>query len=265
MMYEKFIEQLNSGTSQVAAWCGLPDPAVPAILAQEDFKVIILDLQHGQMDQRNALLTIPLVAIAQKPLLARICIRDFAFAARLVDMGAAGIIAPMINSAQDAAEFVSYIKFPPEGARSWGPQGALRQTNLSPADYLAKANQFTLAFAMIETSAALDNIDAILATKGLDGIFIGPGDLSISLSNGRALDPLGAQVDEAITYATERAKASEKLVGVYGHTPQRAAELVARHIPLVTTGSDSFFLKSGAQQALKTIGSGVTPHHEGGY
>jgi 4-hydroxy-2-oxoheptanedioate aldolase len=178
-------------------------------LAREAFDGVTFDLQHGGHDVATAAQAIPLVAAAGKPALARIPVGEFQSASKLLDAGASAIIAPMIDTAEDARRFTSFVKFPPAGARSWGPHGALALSGLAPADYLAQANGFSLAFAMIETRAALDAVDAILATPGLDGIFLGPSDLSVTLSGGASLDPTGQAVDAALAHALARGRAAQ--------------------------------------------------------
>jgi 4-hydroxy-2-oxoheptanedioate aldolase len=243
-------ERLRKGGPVFAAWGGLPDPSVAALLAREDFDAVTLDMQHGAIDFAEVLRAIPLIAAAGKPAIVRVPVGDFAAAARLLDAGASAIIAPMINTVEDARRFAAITKFPPLGERSWGPHGALALSRLAPADYLSGANTLTLALAMIETREALAAIDAILGVAGIDGMFIGPGDLSIALSDGRSLDPMGAAVDTALDHALARCRAAGKRAAIYAHSPERAAQLAAKGFDLVTIGSDSLFLRAGAQAAL---------------
>src|SRR3954447_25310676 len=172
-------QRLKQGSPVVTAWRGIPEPAIAGILAREAYDDVTLDMQHGTYDVAAVVRAVPLIAAAGKPALARIPVGEFQSASKLLDAGASAIIAPMIDTAEDARRFTSFVKFPPAGARSWGPHGALALSGLAPADYLAQANSFSLAFAMIETRAALDAVHAILATPGLDGIFLGPSDLSV--------------------------------------------------------------------------------------
>gem|GEM_PF-1016763 len=178
-------EGLDSGKPLLSAWCGIPEPAIPALLAKEDFDLVTLDMQHGAVDFAQTLRALPLIAATGKPMLARIPVGDFATASRLLDAGACGVIAPMINTLDDAQRFARAMKFPPKGERSWGPHAALALSGLAPDAYFAQANAFSIALAMVETRESLAIIDEILATSGIDGVFIGPADLSIALSDGR--------------------------------------------------------------------------------
>jgi 4-hydroxy-2-oxoheptanedioate aldolase len=244
-------ERLRQGAPVFSAWCGLPEPGVAALMAREDFDAVTLDMQHGAIDFAAVVRAIPLIAAAGKPAIARIPIGEFATAARLLDAGAAAIVAPMINTVEDGRRFAAFTKFPPAGERSWGPHAALALSGLAPGDYLGQANDFSLSLAMIETREALAAIDAILAIPGIDGVFIGPADLSIALSNGAALDPMGSQVDAVLDHVLARARNAGKQATIYAHSPERAAELARRGFGLVALSSDSVFLRAGAQAALK--------------
>jgi 4-hydroxy-2-oxoheptanedioate aldolase len=254
-MNPSFPDRLKGGAPVLAAWCGLPDPAVPALLAREAFDAVVLDLQHGAIDFAPALRAVPLIAAAGKPALARIPVGDFASASRFLDAGASGVIAPMINTLEDARRFASFMKFPPVGERSWGPHGALALSGLQPGEYFAAANGLSVAFAMVETREALSLVGDILAVPGIDGIFIGPSDLSIALSQGRRIDPTGREVEEALDHALSCVRAAGKLAAVYAASGERAAELARRGFHLISIGSDTALLRAGAQMALKAARS----------
>ena len=251
MSVTSLAERLKEGSPLLSAWCGIPDPAVAGLLARESFDAVTLDMQHGSYDVATAMRAIPLVAAAAKPALARIPVGEFQTASKLLDAGVSAIVAPMINTVDDARRLVSFMKFPPEGARSWGPHGGLVFTGLTPSDYLKQANGFSLAFAMIETREALDSVDAILAVPGLDGIFLGPADLSVTLSRGEILDPASQAVDQALAHALARGRAAQKFIGIHAITGARASLLVKQGFSLVAIASDSAFLRAGAQEAIK--------------
>jgi 4-hydroxy-2-oxoheptanedioate aldolase len=245
-------EGLGGGKPLFTAWCGLPEPLIAGYLAREPaIDAVVLDMQHGLMDFLNAARAVPLVAAAGKPSIPRIPVGDFATASRLLDAGAAAIIAPMINSVDDARRFASFTKFPPQGERSWGPLPAIALTGLQPNAYFSQANSFLRSFAMIETREALDRIDAILAVDGIDAIFIGPSDLSIGLSGGAALDPDGTGASAAIDHAVARAKAAGKFAGIYAPDGARAADYAKRGYHFVSVASDVGFLKAGAAAMMK--------------
>lgn len=244
--------RLREGRPLVSAWCGIPEPAVAGLLAAEPgFDAVTLDMQHGAYDVDSVVRAIPLVAARGKPTIARVPVGAVATVSRLFDAGASAVIAPMVNSAEDARRFAAFAKYPPLGERSWGPQPALSLSGLSADHYLKEANGLCLTFAMVETRAALDAVDAILAVDGIDGIFIGPSDLSIALSGGAGLDPDGATVRAALDHARARTRAAGKRIGIYAHSGARTREHVQEGFDLIALASDVALLRAGAQAALK--------------
>jgi 4-hydroxy-2-oxoheptanedioate aldolase len=242
--------RLRAGPPALSAWCGISEPSVAGILAREAFDAVTLDMQHGAIDFANTVRAIPLIAAAGKPAIVRIPVGDFATASRVLDAGASAVIAPMVNTMEDARRFGAFMKYPPLGERSWGPHAAVALSGLTPDAYFAQANGFALAFAMVETREALAIVDDILAAPGIDGIFIGPSDLSIALSNGAGNDPTGAEVERALTHAVARAKAADKLIAAYAATGERAAAMARLGFHLIALGSDTNLLRAGAQAAL---------------
>lgn len=241
---------LRAGKKVLMAWCGLTDPAVPEIMVREGFDTALLDMQHGSYDVASAIAGITACAGAGKPALVRIPVGDFAMASRMLDAGAAGIVAPMINSVEDARAFAAFMKYPPKGERSWGPARALGFTGMAPGDYLAKANGFTLALAMIETRQALAALDGILDVPGIDGVLIGPGDLSITLSNGAKLDPDGPEVDGVLDKIAAACAARGKIACVFCMDAKRARALSARGFSLMSIATDQMLLKQVTREQV---------------
>ena len=171
--------RLAAGGRTLCAWVTMNEPAVAEALAREAFDAVVLDMQHGAVDFDGATRSILRVALAGKPTIARVPIGAFALASQLMDSGACGILAPMIDSGEDARRLVESVKFPPLGQRSWGPRAALPLSGLDAPTYLKAANAMAQAIAMIETRAALDALDDILSVEGLDGVYVGPSDLSM--------------------------------------------------------------------------------------
>ena len=180
----KLAAGLRAEAPLFCAWVVMNEPAVAEALAREAFDAVVLDLQHGMLDFVGASRAILSVALAGKPTIVRAPVGEFSLASRLLDAGAAGVIAPMVNSREDARRLAAFTKFPPLGERSWGPRAVLPLSGLEGPAYLGAANAMTQTIAMIETRAALDALDDILEVEGVDGVFIGPSDLSIALNDG---------------------------------------------------------------------------------
>jgi 4-hydroxy-2-oxoheptanedioate aldolase len=260
-----FAERVRSGPPAFAAWCGLPDPTVPELMCREGFDCAVLDMQHGAYDYASATQAIANVAGAGKAAIVRVPVGEFTTASRMLDAGAAGIIAPMVNSVADAKLLAAFTKFPPMGERSWGPARALSLTGLPPAEYFAKANGFTLTIAMIETRAALDALDDILAVPGIDGVFVGPSDLSIALTNGAMVNQGHPEVDKAMDHIVKRARAAKKFASAFCGDGKRAAEVAAKGFQLMSIGTDQVLLRAGSRAALDAAKAGGKASQQGAY
>ena len=246
----KLARALKQGGA-LSAWIGLNEPGVAETLAREDFDTVTLDMQHGGVDFVGAARAIQYVAGAGKPSIVRVGVGDFASASRVADAGAAAVIAPMINSGADARSFADSMKFPPLGRRSWGPRACQALSGLSGPDYLAAANDFTLAIAMVETREAISALDDILGAPGIDGVFVGPSDLSIALSHGAKVDPQGPEVAEALDRIVARATSHGKFVGLFCFDGAGAKAAQARGVKLCSIASDQLLLRSAARAELK--------------
>jgi 4-hydroxy-2-oxoheptanedioate aldolase len=247
-------QRLRAGETVHSGWCGLPSPIVAELVGREGFPAVTLDAQHGLWDIASMVTAIAQVRLGGAAPIVRVPVGEFATASRALDFGAEAIIAPMINTPADARTYVSFAKFPPLGERSWGPHRATTLANMPDQKvYLREANALTLTFAMIETQTALDNVDAIAATPGIDALFLGPADLSIALSKGGNVDPMAADVDRKLDQILAAAAKAGKIMGAYCHTAERALALAKRGIGFLAVGSDMAFLRAGAAAALKII------------
>ena len=167
------------GRTAVNGWLHIPSAWSAEIMAHAGWDSLTVDLQHGLADYESAVAMFQAIASTNVTPLARATWNDPAQIMRLLDAGAYGIICPMINSRAEAEAFVGACRYPPLGFRSLGPT---RARVYAGADYAEHANDTIIALAMVETQKALDNLEAILTTPGLDGVFVGPNDLRLSLT-----------------------------------------------------------------------------------
>lgn len=244
-------ERIGGGSGLMTAWVGLPDPLAAGVLAREDFDAVTLDMQHGSIDVADVILSIGQVALAGKPAIVRIPVDAFPIASRALDAGASAVIAPMVNSKDDAERFASFMKFPPLGDRSWGPHMALALSGLGPDRYLAEANAATVSIAMVETREALAALDDILDTAGIDAVFVGPSDLSIALSGGAHVDANHPDVNSALDHVVKRCRAHKKSACAFAHSGERALDLARRGYDLIACGTDILQLRAGARAMLE--------------
>jgi 4-hydroxy-2-oxoheptanedioate aldolase len=245
---------LRAGDTVFSAWCTLASPLAAETIARAGFAAVVLDVQHGLWDTAALIAGISALHHANAAPVVRIPLNDFAFVSRALDFGAEAIIAPMINSATDARRFASVAKFPPAGERSWGPQRAMiLQGRDNATDYLREANAATLTLAMIETPAALNDVDDIVATEGIDALFIGPYDLSTALSAGAAQDVSAPEVNRAIDRICAAANKAGKIPGIYCRDAERALAMAKRGFKFITIGSDLAIVREGAAGILRAL------------
>jgi 4-hydroxy-2-oxoheptanedioate aldolase len=246
--------RLRAGETVFSGWCSLPYPLVAETLGREGFAAVTIEGQHGLWDVASMLTGIAAVRQGGAAPVVRVPVGDFALASRVLDFGAEGLIAPMINTAADARAFAASAKYPPVGERSWGPHRVTALAGLPDQSvYLREANDHVITLAMIETRTALDNLDAIIETPGIDGLFLGPSDLSIALSDGKSLDPTGEEVDRALDRMVAAAQKTGKIPGAFCHTAERAAALDKRGVRFLAVMSDIAMLRAGIAAAMKVL------------
>ncbi len=234
----------------LSAWSSAPTPVTAGVLAREAFDAVTLDMQHGAVDLSAVTAAIPAIHAAGKPAVVRIPVGEFQTASRVLDLGASGIIGPMVNNVEDARRLAAFTRFPPVGERSWGPFGALPASGLEPGAFLASANRMTLVLAMIETRAALAALDDILVVPGIDGVFVGPADLSIALSDGANVDPLRQDVQDAVGHVVARSRAAGKIAGAFAFSGGQAAAFLKLGLRFIAVENEIAHLRAGARAAL---------------
>jgi 4-hydroxy-2-oxoheptanedioate aldolase len=247
-------DRLRAGETVFSGWCSMASPRAAETLARDGFAAVVLDVQHGLWDTASLIAGIAAVHHGAGAPVVRVPLNDFALVSRALDFGAEAIIAPMINTADDARRFAAVAKFPPAGERSWGPQRAMvLQGRTVTTEYLREANAGTLTLAMIETPTALANVEAIAATDGIDALFIGPYDLSTALSGGKAQDVTAPEVEKAIDRICAAAQKAGKVPGIYCRDAERAAAMAKRGFKFITVGSDHAFLRDGIAAQMKGL------------
>jgi 4-hydroxy-2-oxoheptanedioate aldolase len=246
--------RLRAGETVFTGWCGLPSPIVAEVVGREGFAAVTLDAQHGLWDLAGILAGIAALRHGGAAPIVRVPVGDFGMVSRVLDFGAEGVIAPMINTPADARAFADAAKFPPVGERSWGPHRAMTLAGIADQKvYLREANDHVVTLAMIETPEAIGNLDAILATPGIDAVFVGPSDLSITLTQGAELDPHSALVEKALDRIIAACQKAGKIAGLYCANAERAVACAKRGIRFMAVGSDLAFLRAGTSAQVKAL------------
>lgn len=232
----------------VNGWLAIPGVLAVEAMARAGWDSLTVDLQHGTADYADMLAMLPVIQAAGAAPVVRVPWNDPALVMRALDAGALAVICPMIETAADARDFVSACLYPPRGRRSFGPVRA----RLAYGDgYGAAANDLVMPIAMIETRAALDNLEAILAVDGLGAVYIGPADLSQALGLPPGFDRREPEIMAAILRVRDAARARGVPACVHCMTPGYAAEMAALGFALVTIGGDARFVEAGARAAVE--------------
>ncbi|MBA3908476.1 MAG: 2,4-dihydroxyhept-2-ene-1,7-dioic acid aldolase [Rhodobacter sp.] len=259
----------GEGRPTLNAWCSIGNAFTAEIMAAQGFDSVTVDMQHGALDYSDLLPMFQAMRASGATLLARVPWLDPAAVMKALDAGAEGIICPMVNTAEEAARLVSYMRYPPLGSRSFGPT---RAAFAHGADYAVRANADMLAFAMIETAEGFANLDEIVSTPGLDGIYVGPADLSLSLSQGKLAAGMDREEPEMIAALQEIAVACQRrgiIAALHCGTPNYAARAIGWGYRMTTVGGDTRFLSNGAAEAVagfRKLTSGESPKKgPGGY
>lgn len=249
--------ELNSNGVVLTCWSVLPSVDVVEALAQTDFGAVTLDMQHGGHTEESIYRSIPLIVANGSAPIVRIPVGRNDIASRALDFGAEAVIAPMINSVEDAVKFAAAMKHPPIGSRSWGPQRNYLGVGSKNQDYLENANSKTLSLAMIETREALAVVDDILALDGIDGIFIGPSDFSISWTHGKLVDPDHSDMMEALASLAQKARKAGKVASIFVTPSTLVPKYVEMGYQLLAAGMDRKIIADGAVCALKAATDGA--------
>lgn len=237
----------SSGGAAINGWLSIPNSFSAEVMAHQGFDSLTIDLQHGMIDFTDLVPMFQAISTTATVPMVRVPWLEPGIVMKTLDAGAYGVICPMISSREEAQRLVAYTRYPPQGIRSNGPARALLYGG---ADYVAQANSTVVAFAMIETAAAVDAIDDILSVEGLEAIYIGPSDLSLALGCKPAFDVLEPAAAQAVDHVLARAKAHKIVAGIHNGSPEAARERINKGFQFVTAASDTRLIASGAQHAV---------------
>jgi 4-hydroxy-2-oxoheptanedioate aldolase len=236
----------SRGEAAFGAWSVSADPLVAELVAATDTDVVCVDAQHGWAD----VATLPPLLESMRTLgrvpLVRVRWNDPGQIMRALDAGAAGVIVPMINDAEEASAAAQACRFPPQGIRSWGPLWSAR-----PIATPTQADAEVMCVVMIETADAIANLRDILATPGVDAVYIGPNDLALSCGLGRETYRSSDAVDELLTSVVGAAKDAGKPVGLHCSDVAMARDWQARGADWLTILTDVDVLAAGLTAAVE--------------
>lgn len=234
------------------AWCSIGAPYSAEVLAAAGYDAVTVDLQHGMFGVDTAIGMLQAISAQAATPMVRVPALDGAVIMKMLDAGAYGVICPMIDSAEQAAQLVAACRYPPTGVRSYGPSRGLLHGG---ADYVEHADDTVLVWAMIETRTGLANVQAICATPGLDAIYIGPSDLASDLGVAIGAYPLHDLVADAIDEIIATAHETGLKVGIFCANEDMAIDMIERGVDLVTVRNDAGLLREATTQVLDRLAS----------
>jgi 2-keto-3-deoxy-L-rhamnonate aldolase RhmA len=243
-------EKLKANEVALGMWITLDSPSITEIAVELEFDWVVIDAEHGQLDFKEILEHIRATRNSGTTPLVRVQEIEQGLIKRVLDLGSAGILIPQITSAAEAALAVRFAKYPPKGIRGVGGERATRW-GMNVADYTRVANDEIMVIPLIETVAAGEAIDAILAVEGVDAIYFGPADYSSSA--GYLGQWEGPGVADAIIRLKDRARARGIASGIMSTSVQNALERRQQGFQMIGVGSDTGLLIRSSVEALKAL------------
>jgi len=244
------------GEAVVNGWLSIPSSFSAEVMAHQGFDSLTVDMQHGVVDYQTAVTMLQAISTTSAIPLARVPWNDPALVMKILDAGVYGVICPMINTKAQAEALVGACKYAPRGFRSWGP---VRASIYAGADYGDHANDDLIVMPMIETAEAVKNIDEILKVPGIDAVYVGPSDLSLTMGCKPRLDQTDPPVVEAQLKIVEACKRHGKAAGIHNGTAAYALKMIAAGYQFVTLASDSRYMAlKSAEEVAAVRKTGVT-------
>lgn len=239
-----------AGRPALNGWLSIGNSFTAEIMAAQGYDSITIDVQHGALDYSAMLPMFQAMRASGVVPMARVPWNEPGIIMKALDAGAYGVICPMVNTAEEAARFVKAMRYPPAGERSFGPTRAVYSQG---GNIPYEANDEVLAFAMVETAEAMANLDAIAATPGLDGLYVGPADLTFSLHAGRlapGFDREEAEMVEALQRIVAAAHAAGIRAALHCGTADYAARAIGWGFDMTTVSGDSRLLATAAAASV---------------
>ena len=243
----------TEGKPAINGWLSIGNGFTAEIMASAGYNSITADLQHGAFDYHATLTMFQAMRASGVAVMARVPWLDAGAIMKVLDAGAYGVICPMINSRQEAERLVSFVRYPPGGTRSFGPT---RVNFAAGANYGGEADDNILCFAMIETREAFERVEEIAGTPGLDGLYIGPADLTLGLTGKKyrtGFDREEPEMVEAIRKICDTAHAAGIRAGLHNGSAAYAAKAIGWGFDLVTVSNDVRLLAGAAEASVAEV------------
>jgi 4-hydroxy-2-oxoheptanedioate aldolase len=240
----------EQGGAVVNGWLSIPSSWSAEVMAHLDWDSLTVDMQHGIADLNACFHMMQAISLTNTVPMVRVPWNIPDTIQRVLDMGAYGIVCPMINSRAECEAFVGACRYHPMGYRSSGP---IRARLYAGPDYMEKANETLITMAMIETRQAMDNLDDILSTPGLDSIYVGPSDLSLSLFGTPSVNLDNPELVDALDTIFSAAKRHGIYIGIHTGSVAMAQWCIDRGAQFATMMSDSAIMSAASAQIIADV------------
>ena len=263
MRKNKLKELFKAGKPIINSWLAIPSSFSAEVMSNQGWDSVTIDMQHGLIDYPNAVNMLQAISTTNTTPLARVNWNEPGQIMKILDAGCYGVICQMVSNRKEAENFIQACQYPPKGYRSFGP---VRATIYGGADYAKNADNEILKLAMIETKEALEKLDEILDTPNLDGIYIGPADLSLAIGEKPGFDrPENTKAYSEILRILEHAKKNNIFAGIHNGTPEYATKMIEKGFNFVTIASDLRALSAGAKSVVDKMKGSVKKEETGTY
>lgn len=250
-MINKMKAKLQAGKAVVGTIVTMNNATSLRIIGQAGFDYLLIDTQHAPLDIGGLNEIVLGLGPTESEIVIRVAYNKPWLINQVLDVGADGVIVPLVNTREEAENAVSAAKYPPDGVRSWGPK--IPEKYASPPGYWARANNELMVLPQIESVQAVENLDEILSVKGLDGIMIGPTDLTLSMGHPQMFPPELPEVDEMIQHILAKCKEHKVPFGHFTSTLEVAEKWIRRGGQIATLQSDQAFMATAAGEALSKV------------
>jgi len=245
----------SDGIAALGTMCNVASPLMAEWLGHSGYDFVVVDLQHGENDLATVAAMLQALSSTPATPVVRVPSKQGMAIQRVLDLGAYGVIVPQVDTRADAEAVVRNVRYAPAGERSWGP---VRGAIYGGPDYFSKAAGELLVLPMIESAQGFGNAREILAVDGIDGAFVGPADLGITLGESpEDLAKLLKRVDQPVGQIAEIAHSLGKIAGVHAFDVDDAKRRLAQGYTFVTVMADMRLVRAGASAALTALRDAV--------
>lgn len=249
-----FIDKLRAREPAIGYWMSLDVPLAAERLGQLEYDYVCLDMQHGLFDYHGITHSLMAIDAGRAAPIVRVPGKDPRDIGQALDLGARAVILPLVESADEAAELAGAARFHPAGRRSFGPLRASLRVGPQPH----QMDEQIAVIAMIETMAGLDAVDQIASTPGIDAVYVGPADLTISLGGGHPGDPaVQSDFDDALERVRRAAESASISSGMHTLTGEDAARRLGEGFTFVSVAGDLGHLVRAAAAHLTVAAEGL--------